>query len=59
MKKFARNLGYGLLALGILSLAAARPVLAGTESAVWDSYLDYAYVYVSADEASLRARLPT
>lgn len=45
------------LRLFVLSFAIASPASAGTESAVWSSYLDYAYVYSSADAAALRERL--
>jgi hypothetical protein len=40
-----------------LLLAPALPASASTESPVWSGYLDYAYIYSSADAASLRARL--
>jgi hypothetical protein len=38
-------------------LAAASPAAASSASPVWSSYLDYAYVYSSADAEPLRARL--
>jgi hypothetical protein len=48
----------GLLAfVGVAALALARVAGAGTESPVWSSYLDYAYVYSSADAKSLSERL--
>jgi hypothetical protein len=39
-----------------MALAAASAAAAADESA-WDAYLDYAYVYASAEPAALRARL--
>ena len=45
-----------VLALG-LALALARGANAGTESTVWSGYLDYAYVYSSADSKALTERL--
>ena len=35
----------------------ALPAEAGTESPIWSGYLDYAYVYSSADAATLKGRL--
>lgn len=51
-----RGTRLGLLAL-VGALALARAASAGTESPVWSSYLDYAYVYSSADAKSLSERL--
>ena len=46
------------LALAVV-LLASWPAPAGADRAndVWSSYLDYAYVYSSADAAQLEARL--
>ena len=53
MNKWIRNaVGLGL-ALALVASAAH----AGTESQVWSGYLDYAYVYSSADAKSLGERL--
>jgi hypothetical protein len=41
----------------VLSLAASGVAAASTESPVWSGYLDYAYIYSSADAAALRERL--
>jgi hypothetical protein len=48
-----------LLCSAALALAAAREGRCATTSAspTWSSYLDYAYVYASADPAALKARL--
>ncbi len=45
--------------LGLLVLACtlASAASAGTESTVWSGYLDYAYVYSSADAKALNERL--
>jgi len=45
--------------LGLIALACtfAPAALAGTESSVWSGYLDYAYVYSSADSKALTERL--
>ena len=57
MKTTARYPRPFSLVILCFALLASKPAGAGTESAVWNSYLDYAYVYVSGDDASLRARL--
>lgn len=41
----------------LCAVLLAPPALAGTESPIWSGYLDYAYVYSSADSATLKARL--
>ena len=41
----------------LLFALGAGPALAGTESPTWSAYLDYAYVYSSADSTALQARL--
>jgi len=41
------------LGLIVLACAIANAARAGTESTVWSGYLDYAYVYSSADAKSL------
>jgi len=43
--------------LGLALALCARTAAAGTESQVWSGYLDYAYVYSSADAKSLADRL--
>ncbi|HKC52172.1 MAG TPA: hypothetical protein VKF60_15365 [Myxococcota bacterium] len=43
--------------LGLALALFARAAAAGTESQVWSGYLDYAYVYSSADARSLNERL--
>jgi len=48
---FVAAFGLALLA----ALTTAQPSAA--ESSLWDDYLDFAYVYSSADEASLAARV--
>ncbi len=48
------GVGLGLL---VFACALARPASAGTESTVWSGYLDYAYVYSSADSKALSERL--
>jgi hypothetical protein len=54
MNKVFRNaVGLGLA----LALCARTAAAAGTESQVWSGYLDYAYVYSSADAKSLGDRL--
>jgi tetratricopeptide (TPR) repeat protein len=50
MSKLAIALGVGAMLLG-------GPAAAGSGAEVWNSYLDYAYVYSSADAAELSARL--
>jgi len=50
------RIGVGL-ALLVFACALARPASAGTESTVWSGYLDYAYVYSSADSKALSERL--
>jgi hypothetical protein len=45
------------IGLGFALALAARAAHAGTESQVWSGYLDYAYVYSSADAKSLSDRL--
>jgi len=47
----------GRLALLVLAVAFARAASAGTESTVWSGYLDFAYVYSSADSKALAERL--
>ncbi len=44
-------------AVFFLSLVASGAAAASTESPVWSGYLDYAYIYSSADAAALRERL--
>lgn len=63
MKKEWRQSGLGLrlarLALGFVLVLAAG-TLGGattTRAATWDDYLDYAYIYSSADAQSLAARI--
>ena len=47
-----------LLAGGLVLAALASPALAqAPETEVWDGYLDFAYVYASADHATLEARI--
>jgi hypothetical protein len=41
----------------LCAVLLALPAEAGTESPVWSGYLDYAYVYSSADATTLKARL--
>src|SRR5262249_60917731 len=53
MNKWIRNAVGLAFALALVSRAAH----AGTESQVWSGYLDYAYVYSSADAKSLGDRL--
>jgi hypothetical protein len=43
--------------VGLALALCARAAVAGTESQVWSGYLDYAYVYSSADSKSLEDRL--
>jgi hypothetical protein len=43
--------------VGLALALLARTAVAGTESQVWSGYLDYAYVYSSADSKSLADRL--
>ncbi|MFI5315298.1 MAG: hypothetical protein ACHQ6T_06340 [Myxococcota bacterium] len=43
--------------IGLLFALCARTAGAGSESQVWSGYLDYAYVYSSADARSLEDRL--
>ena len=45
------------LAVGVCAALLAGPATAGTSAEVWNSYLDYAYVYSSADAPELAARL--
>jgi len=46
------------LAAGLLAAAlAAAAAPAGADGSAWDAYLDYAYVYASAEPAALRERL--
>ncbi len=45
------------LGLVVLACALANAARAGTESTVWSGYLDYAYVYSSADSKALAERL--
>ena len=45
------------LGLIVLACAVASSSRAGTESTVWSGYLDYAYVYSSADSKALTERL--
>jgi hypothetical protein len=53
-----RGTKLALLSLaGAAALALARVANAGTESPVWSGYLDYAYVYSSADSKALSERL--
>ena len=56
MTKLANVLSL-LACSALLGVSAPISSYAGTDSSVWNSYLDYAYVYVSADEESLRTRL--
>ena len=42
--------------VGVCAISAPT-AHAGTQSSIWNSYLDYAYVYVSGDQASLETRL--
>ncbi len=45
-------------AFAIALLCAAAPALAaGPDTSIWDGYLDYAYVYSSADANTLSARI--
>lgn len=46
------GIAFGLAALGTLAFSEAR-------AATWDDYLDFAYIYSSADAESLSARLAT
>jgi len=41
----------------LCAVLLALPAMASTESPIWSGYLDYAYVYTSADSATLKARL--
>jgi hypothetical protein len=55
----ARSLELVVL-MGLFCLVAAAPAMAeaaGIDTELWDGYLDYAYVYASADADALRARL--
>ena len=45
------------IALIFLALTATAGVASASESASWPSYLDYAYVYSSAEPEALRERL--
>ncbi len=45
------------IGVGLALALLARTAGAGTESQVWSGYLDYAYVYSSADSKSLADRL--
>ena len=45
------------LGLLVLACAIANTARAGTESTVWSGYLDYAYIYSSADSKALTERL--
>jgi hypothetical protein len=53
MKRIIRH----AVGLGLALALCARTAAAGTESQVWSGYLDYAYVYSSADAKSLAERL--
>ena len=46
-----------LLPICVLALACLGRPAAASETDVWASYLDYAYVYVSSEPDALRARL--
>src|SRR5262245_24092744 len=46
-----------LLAGFLLAALAAAAAPAAADGSAWDAYLDYAYVYASAEPAALRARL--
>jgi hypothetical protein len=46
-----------MLAVGWLLAASLAPASQGTGTASWEDYLDYAYVFSSADARSLSARL--
>ena len=45
------------LAVGACVLLLGAQAGAGTTAEVWNSYLDYAYVYSSAESVELSARL--
>lgn len=53
-RRFATGLAFALL-LGVASPAAAQD--AAIDTSQWDAYIDYAYVYVSADADTLVARI--
>jgi hypothetical protein len=46
-----------LLALGLLAAAPPSSPAQAIDTSRWDAYLDYAYIYVSADPQALEARL--
>ena len=41
------------LTLVVLALAHAAPARAERDPSAWDAYLDYAYVYSSADQSAV------
>jgi len=48
---------HALVAMLVAGTLATAPTPAAADGSAWDAYLDYAYVYSSAEPAALRARL--